>query len=197
MLQATWYVHRALKQELADTVKSEAGMEPYLSDQVMPKVLAMREQRREAVREVQSGAVALDSIGRVPDVSPWGGESATAISSSSNSSHELDPSTTTTSSSSSNSSTGFDTSSSNSGGGLNPHGSSSSLGGAMPGGHGGTLANSNETNGRTSSSSSSSSSVTMSGGTDPYTLWDYYLDCWLPFGNVLTDMEAEGVKVDR
>jgi hypothetical protein len=43
----------------------------------------------------------------------------------------------------------------------------------------------------------SSSSRSIVRGADPYTLWDYYLDCWLPFGRVLTDMEAEGVKVDR
>eukprot|EP00878_Enallax_costatus_P023352 GHUV01024834.1.p1 GENE.GHUV01024834.1~~GHUV01024834.1.p1 ORF type:complete len:836 (+),score=316.26 GHUV01024834.1:283-2508(+) len=30
-----------------------------------------------------------------------------------------------------------------------------------------------------------------------YTLWDLYCDYWHPFGEVLTDMEAEGVRVNR
>jgi DNA polymerase-1 len=27
------------------------------------------------------------------------------------------------------------------------------------------------------------------------TMWDYYQNYWLPFGEVLTDMEREGIKV--
>jgi len=27
-------------------------------------------------------------------------------------------------------------------------------------------------------------------------MWDFYQQCWLPFGEVLTDMEREGMHVD-
>ncbi len=30
-----------------------------------------------------------------------------------------------------------------------------------------------------------------------YTLWDLYQDYWKPFGELLTDMEKEGMMVDR
>ena len=30
-----------------------------------------------------------------------------------------------------------------------------------------------------------------------YTLWDFYQQYWLPFGELLTDMEREGFLVDR
>lgn len=30
-----------------------------------------------------------------------------------------------------------------------------------------------------------------------YSLWHVYEDYWKPFGKLLTDMEAEGVKVNR
>ena len=38
-----------------------------------------------------------------------------------------------------------------------------------------------------------------SGGAPPrqFTMWDLYRNTWLPFGEILTDMEAEGVLVDR
>jgi hypothetical protein len=29
------------------------------------------------------------------------------------------------------------------------------------------------------------------------TMWDYYQNYWLPFGEVLTDMEREGIKVSE
>eukprot|EP00879_Flechtneria_rotunda_P001581 GHRR01001740.1.p1 GENE.GHRR01001740.1~~GHRR01001740.1.p1 ORF type:complete len:951 (+),score=402.49 GHRR01001740.1:427-2853(+) len=32
---------------------------------------------------------------------------------------------------------------------------------------------------------------------DGYSMWQLYQDYWLPFGELLTDMELEGVKVDR
>ena len=31
----------------------------------------------------------------------------------------------------------------------------------------------------------------------PFAMWDLYRNTWLPFGEILTDMEAEGVLVDR
>lgn len=30
-----------------------------------------------------------------------------------------------------------------------------------------------------------------------YTMWDLYQDYWKPFGELLTDMEKEGMMVDR
>ena len=34
-------------------------------------------------------------------------------------------------------------------------------------------------------------------GRPGYSMWDLYVDYWLPFGELLTDMEARGVRVDR
>lgn len=47
----------------------------------------------------------------------------------------------------------------------------------------------------TNSSSSSDGSIT--GQPSSYTLWELYCDYWHPFGEVLTAMEAEGVRVNR
>ncbi len=33
--------------------------------------------------------------------------------------------------------------------------------------------------------------------TRAHTLWDLYREVWLPFGKLLTDLEAEGMLVDR
>lgn len=30
-----------------------------------------------------------------------------------------------------------------------------------------------------------------------YTMWNLYCDYWMPFGELLTDMEREGMMVDR
>jgi hypothetical protein len=48
---------------------------------------------------------------------------------------------------------------------------------------------SSSSNGRSSNGSSSSAAN--------YTLWDLYCEYWKPFGDVLTQMEQDGVRVNR
>jgi len=37
----------------------------------------------------------------------------------------------------------------------------------------------------------------VAGWKDSYTMWDLYQQYWKPFGELLTDMEKEGMMVDR
>lgn len=51
--------------------------------------------------------------------------------------------------------------------------------------------------GKTAAVAAQSMAAAAAGGGGSYTMWDLYKAYWLPFGDVLSAMESEGVRVNR